>query len=191
MSNKQYSLDEAKTYRFVSDFYADVERELKYINRFSNTKLDTLVNVLTSESSNSNILSEENLIKRARIYKESDAVERYLCPTNAPFYGYNKEESYVNLKSAGEGRCQPKYIPYLYAADTDACCIAEVNPAIGSIVSVADIQINQELSILNLSKSYAISSKKVLWSMIFLIAKSFYIFSTCFQDHIIQTMIIF
>lgn len=160
MGNKQYSLDESKAYRLVSDFFADVERELKYINRFSNKKLDALVEILTSESSNTNILSKAKLIKRARIYKESDAIERYLHPTNAPFYGYNKEESYVNLKGAGEGRCQPKYIPYLYAADTDVCCIAEVNPAIGSIVSVADIWVNQELSILNLSKSYAISNKK-------------------------------
>lgn len=39
------------------------------------------------------------------------------------------------------------------------CCIAEINPAIGSIISVADVKANDKLRILNLSKTFAISSK--------------------------------
>lgn len=52
----------------------------------------------------------------------------------------------------------PKFIPYLYAANSVDCCISEINPSIDSIISVADIQIISKIRVLNLAESYAISS---------------------------------
>lgn len=158
MIGEHQIINAADSYRLISECFNNIEEELKNKNRFSNEKLDILVNALTSENSNIEVFNKITL-KRARIYNKADAVERFLNPTNTPFNGYDKEDSFVNLQGNSEGRCHPKYAPYLYAANSVECCIAEINPSIGSIVSVADIRANQELRILNLSKNFAISSK--------------------------------
>ncbi len=155
---EQQILNATDSYRLIVKYFDDIEKELKSKNRFSNKKLDNLVKALTSESSNIEVFDTITL-KRARIYNEPDAAERFLNPTNSPFNGYDKEGSFVNLQGTSEGRCHPKHIPYLYAANSVECCIAEINPSIGSIVSIADIIANQPLRILNLSKTFAISSK--------------------------------
>lgn len=156
--DEQQIINASDSYRLIAECFDSIEEELKRKNRFSNEKLDILVKSLTSESSNIEVYDTIKL-KRARIYNEPDAVERFCSPTNSPFNGYDKEGSFVNLQGTSEGRCNPKHIAYLYAANSVECCIAEINPAIGSIISVADIKVNDELRILNLSKTFAISSK--------------------------------
>ena len=158
MIDEHQIINATNSYRLIAEYFDSIEEELKNKNRFSNEKLDNLVKSLTSEGSNIEVFNEITL-KRARVYDASDAVERFLNPTDNPFKGYDKEGSFVNLHGTNEGRCNPKHIAYLYAANSVECCIAEINPSIGSIVSVADIRANQELRILNLSKTFAISSK--------------------------------
>ena len=158
MIDEHQIINATDSYRLIAECFGCIEEELKKKNRFSNEKLDILVKSLTSESSNIEVFNTLKL-KRARIYNEPDVVERFCNPTNDPFNGYDKEGSFVNLHGTSEGRCNPKYIAYLYAANSVECCIAEINPSIGSIVSIADIKANEELRILNLSKTFAISSK--------------------------------
>lgn len=49
-----------------------------------------------------------------------------------------------------ENRCSPKLIPCLYASDNIDTCISEVFPKQEDFVSVAEIEINQTLKLVNL-----------------------------------------
>ena len=142
----------------VVEYFKEALDELKYKNRFSNEKLDDIVTALTSESSNTQEFNRIRLY-RARKYTEPDAVARYKNPSDPPFQGYDEKNSFVNPKGI-EGRCNPQFIAYLYAANTVDCCIAEIHPGIDQVISVAEIVAIQPLKILRLSKTFAISSGK-------------------------------
>ena len=73
-------------------------------------------------------------------------MERFLNPPKGLFEGYDAENSFVNIRGT-EGRCNPKFIPYQYVANSPECCIAEINPGIDSVISVADIKATQNLRI--------------------------------------------
>ena len=147
----------ASDFKTTTEFFNCVSEELRTQNRFKNKKIDQLVELLISEDSNINTF-EQATFKRARIYNEPDQVERFLNPPEGPFEGYDAENSFVNMRGT-EGRCNPKFIPYLYVANSVDCCIAEINPCIDSVVSVADIKTTQKLRILNLSKNFSISRR--------------------------------
>ncbi len=144
--------------KLISEFFNSANDELKTKNRFTNQKLDSVVNALLSESSNIVELSGCTL-KRSRIYDKLDKYIRYDNPPKSRFKGFNAKDSFVNEKG-NEGRCNPKFIPYLYAADSMECSIAEINPGIDSVVSVANIKIKEKLKIVSLSSDYALSSTK-------------------------------
>lgn len=148
-------MQDSKKFKTATEFFDCVSLELRTQNRFENEKIDRLIKLLISEDSNIDTF-EKATFKRARIYNEPDQVERFLNPPAGPFEGYDAENSFVNMRGA-EGRCNPKFIPYLYVANSPECCIAEINPGIDSVVSVADIKATQNLRILNLSKSFAVA----------------------------------
>lgn len=86
-------------------------------------------------------------LKRARIYdilkdKEEKTPE---------FRGYGPEGSFVPPKNAtvSAGRANPSGIIYLYSASDVQTAIAEVNPSAKDEVSVAEIEVKDDLKILN------------------------------------------
>ena len=151
------TMDGLERERHISEFFRCANDELKKKNRFANEKLDCVVRALLSESSNIEELSD-CILKRSRIYDKPDRVSRYRNPPKCQFKGFNAKDSFVNEKG-NEGRCNPKFIPYLYAADTAECSIAEINPGIDSVVSVANIRIKEKLRIVSLSSRCAIDRK--------------------------------
>lgn len=148
-------MQNSSKFKTATEFFNCVSLELRKKNRFQNKDIDRLVDLLISENSNIEILKKATF-KRARIYTEPDAIERFLNPPNSKFEGYDATNSFVNTYGT-EGRCNPKFIPYLYVSNLVGCCIAEINPSIDSIISVANIKATEELRILNLSKRFAIS----------------------------------
>ena len=151
-------MDKSEKDKLISEFFERANNELKKKNRFTNRSLDTVVDVLLSENSNIIEISDGTL-KRARIYDKTDKVDRYYNPPKSRFKGFNAKDSFVN-KEGNEGRCNPKFIPYLYAADSLNCSIAEINPRIDSVVSVANIKIKENLRLVSLSSGFSISSAK-------------------------------
>lgn len=151
-------MDNLERDNLISKFFERANEELRKKNRFTNQSLDKVVEALLSEDSNIKEISE-GILKRARIYDKADKFSRYRNPPKSRFQGFNAKDSFVNEKGT-EGRCNPKFIPYLYAADSVHCSIAEINPGIDSVVSVANIKIKKSLRLVSLSSGFAISSTK-------------------------------
>lgn len=151
--------DADREIELINEFFSSVNEELKSKNRFSNEKLDKLIDSLVSEESNTEEIEVGTAFFRARKYTENDAETRFRKPSETLFQGYDKVNSYANLQAPNEGRCNPIFIPYLYVAESIPCCIHEIGAHIGDIISVAEISVKEPLKILSLSKRFAISSR--------------------------------
>lgn len=139
--------------RKILKFYAEAERELKYNNRFQNLKLNKIVDFLNYSEANRRFIKKETIYFRARIYDKLFTEERGAWDEADTFKGYDKDNSFVNTNFdlVSDGRCNPRWIPYLYVSESVKCCIQEVRPTIGSYVSVASIKVNRALKVLDLS----------------------------------------
>ncbi|MBR2500732.1 MAG: RES family NAD+ phosphorylase [Clostridia bacterium] len=149
MKIETHSINAKKIY----DYYFDAELELKNKNRFSNEKLDKIVDFLINFKVNETLIKKGTILYRARIYDEFDAEERYIYPSTNNFKGYDEKNSYVNLNNHTimGGRCNPAGIICLYASNSIQCCIHEIRPNIGEYVSVASIEVCNRLNMLDLS----------------------------------------
>lgn len=68
------------------------------------------------------------------------------------FCGYNAKESFVNpnIYSVEEGRCNYKYSPCLYTAESVCVAISEIKPLIHEVISVAKIKNKFDLKFVDL-----------------------------------------
>ena len=119
-----------------------------------------------------NFLSKGKKIYRARIYyPKADQEERknYNETERVSFRGYCKVGSFVPPSGIAvvEGRANPSYIRYLYAAEDITTAVAEVKPPLHSKVSVATIQVNSRIRLFNFSSLVAYcsspSSPEEIW----------------------------
>jgi hypothetical protein len=71
------------------------------------------------------------------------------------FWGYNEKESFVPSDNniVKDGRVNPAFIKYLYTAEDPYTALVEVRPYLGSKVSVAEIRVNETLTIADFSYS--------------------------------------
>lgn len=150
-----------------AQFINEVKKSIKYENRFFvNEEFNKYLSDLCSDRLLIKNFEKDSSLYRARIYNKSDKIKRFKEKQNdekiGDFIGFNAEESFVqkDLLRVGDGRCNPKYIPYLYTATDIETAIKEIRPQVYSAVSVAEIKINETLKILNLSENFAISSDK-------------------------------
>lgn len=76
---------------------------------------------------------------------------------NRIFYGYGKDESFVppNNDIVGNGRANPQYIKYLYVALDPYTAMIEVRPILESYVSIAQIEVLEDLKIMDLSLTFS------------------------------------
>ena len=66
------------------------------------------------------------------------------------FFGFNAKESFVAPSSATKDmRANYKYIPYLYCTNHPYTALLEVRPRMGSIVSVATIEVKEKIALLD------------------------------------------
>lgn len=139
-------------------FFQTVKNELKTQNRFFNKQIDELINRYISNPRYTTIIDDSLLLYRGRIYDNPDAAERFR-QTGLQFQGYDAQDSFVNLNynTVREGRCNPQFIPYLYAAISPGCCIHEIHPNIESFISIAEIKVMKSLKILDLSQKFFLS----------------------------------
>lgn len=135
----------------VYDFFIEADNALKHKNRFSNKNLDKLVAALIGNECCHGSLEKGTMLYRGRIYSERDAATKYYDHSRKVFKGYNRADSFVNLKAPKEGRCNPQLIPYLYVTSSPECSIHEIRPNINEYVSVANIKVLDRVSFINLS----------------------------------------
>lgn len=160
------------------DFITKVKNDFKKVNRFSCCEeLDKLIQKIVEEDSNKisiqpktfdyvnsalkgEMVFDKNYLYRARIYNEPNAEYTYKNPPKGDFKGYDEKDSFVNTKAPANGRCNPKGIAYLYAAESPECCVYEVRPNRDSIISVAQIEILEELKLLYINSRCAVADNK-------------------------------
>lgn len=145
------NFDESKVFLF----FDEAEKELKYKNRFKNDKLDELIEYIICDGVNKSRMRKGSVLYRARIYTELDAQEKFDSNNDVLFQGYDQIGSFINKEfdHVSDGRCNPKWIPYLYASKSEKCCIHEVRPRIKDFVSVAKIKVKTNLKIIDFSCS--------------------------------------
>lgn len=141
----------------VLNYFEEASEELKRNNRFTNEKLDKVVEALVYANMNAEIIKCGSIMYRARKYTEPNAVNRFLNCDTQTFQGYDKKGSFVNTTADKEGRCNPQYIPYLYVSESQSCCIAEICPRIGDFVNVAEIRVTAPIKILRLATGAVVS----------------------------------
>ncbi len=86
---------------------------------------------------------------------------KYLGEAN-PFKGLTKEASFIPPKEVkvSAGRANPKYVKYLYVAESPTTSMFEVRPFIFDAVNIAKIQANEPLKIANIAVDLNLSSNK-------------------------------
>ena len=84
--------------------------------------------------------------------------------SNASFWGYDEEKSDVPpIGTTSPGRINPDGIRYLYTADDIRTAILEVRPVLAQCVSVAQIEILEDINIYSFSEALEIDSEGKNW----------------------------
>ena len=108
-------------------------------------------------------------IFRARKARRGELNSNYREEAEINFNGFNKADSFVPPRSKIKvSRAMPSGIPCLYAAKDKRTAIAEVRPYAGSCVSVAEIRVNTDLTLVNLYYDMHISLSKIKRPMLWL-----------------------
>lgn len=123
------------------------------------------------------------ILYRARLYdREKDSEVK-----SPAFGGYGEKDSFVppNGKYVPHGRANPDRIVYLYAAHSINTAIAEVSPPLKAEVSVAEIEVLEQLTLLSFYSYCATSTgedTKILeWKRNFVLALS-RLFNRYYED---------
>lgn len=95
------------------------------------------------------IVPRDTILYRGRLVKSLDETE------------INKDDSFRGFDKSGSGITPPhktsdmranyKYIPYLYCTPDSYVAVAELRPHLGSVISIARLQVNEELKLFNLA----------------------------------------
>lgn len=152
----------------VYDLWKSFEKEILYKTRYY--VVHPLLEQLHEYLLNNELrIVEGELFYRARIITDSAQKDymmkvcvdedgdykRFLSKKNK-FKGLTKEASYVppdNLVIK-DGRANPRYIKYLYMAESPTTAIYEVRPLITDRINVSEIVVKNELKIANLTFDY-------------------------------------
>lgn len=117
-------------------------------------------------------LYEGTILYRARLYDREKETES----KTPAFRGYGEKDSFVppDGKYVPHGRANPDRIIYLYAAHSINTAIAEVSPPLKSDVSVAEIKVLEQLTLLSFCSYCATSmgedTKILEWKRNFVLA---------------------
>jgi copper chaperone CopZ len=162
-NTKELSIME-QSYKEVWKYIYDIKKSLEESNRFfSQNHNDFLENLKWIFENCSNVIQPKNILYRGRIYNVEDKYEKYHNPEKYEgdvFMGYDKKGSFINLNNQWpqEGRMNPHGIKCLYTAKDIDTCITELNPGYEELISIAEIEVKENLKIVDLSTSFAIGN---------------------------------
>ncbi len=162
MNNGEYKLKS----RYLQTFI----KEISFKNR--NPKDNKVLKILDDLSTNpERVLLPNDKLYRCRIVNKNSKLG-----AEKNFWGYSANESFVPPPECTKDmRANYKYIPYLYCASNPYTALVEVRPRIGSYVSVATIQVNEEMTLLDFTLSHL--PKKMKESKMNLFADLSYLYS--------------
>lgn len=164
-------------YDYARNLWNSFSDEVKYQHRFfpSHPILDE---IRTIAKKNEMTIKPGSLYYRARIIDDNayaehmitkcfgrnsteEDHERYRNKANK-FRGLSKEGSYVppNPSLIRDGRSNPKFIRYLYMAESPVTAVFEVRPLLFSAINVAGIEVKEQLRTTNLAADIDLNPKK-------------------------------
>jgi len=159
------------------DLWESFKEELVYRNRFI-VNHEILEYLKLFSQKNQLYLDKDKILYRARIYTgdldyikyinsdfnceqlgEADHIRMLQGKHNIDsrrvngFWGYGKDDSFVPTDNdcISDGRTNPAFIKYLYTAEDPYTALVEVRPYLESKVSVAEILINEPISVADFS----------------------------------------
>jgi hypothetical protein len=137
--------DEENLRSAAANWYSS-KNELLYNNRFfpkNYDKFSELISLLCSTSKR--IVPKDTILYRARLFNKC------LPKKKRKFYGFDENGSFIAPKEATKNsRSNPQYISYLYTSEDRITALMEIRPTLEDKVSIAEILVNQSLSIANL-----------------------------------------
>lgn len=155
------------------ELWTSFKEEVLYKNRFI-IKHDVLDYLKHFAETNQVKIEKDTILYRARLFTDNDTYIKYASSvveglevddhlkraylklnngtnTNpeSGFWGYDEKGSFVpsNNDTVNDGRANPAFIKYLYTAEDPYTSIVEVRPYLQSKISVAQIKINEPLTI--------------------------------------------
>lgn len=151
----QYLQSIADSLKNENRFFVDVRFQKLLFDLFSASRNEWMI---------STVLQQSNVLYRARIYKESDRMDRFEHSEKyIPFQGYDKEHSGPPPKEgATEGRANPAGISYLYAATDPETALKEIRVQSGEYVSVATVKIKQDIALADLASGWCGLEKETI-----------------------------
>jgi len=137
----------------------DVKERLLHENRFytEDKFRDGLDRIINDECET---IEKGRVFYRARVYNEEDRYNKWHegVIENDIFKGYNRVESFVNLKNSNAGRGNPEGISYLYMSSDRETCALEVCSKENVAISIAQIRVNKDLKVVDLSANGYVSN---------------------------------
>lgn len=123
-------------------------KEIQYKNR--NPQNIRVLNLLDDKSTNAErILLAGTYLYRCRVITDTSKIAQ-----ENGFYGYNAKESFVPpAEISKDMRANYRYIPYLYCSNNLYISAIEVRPRLSSKISVATIEVNEPLRLLDFTIS--------------------------------------
>lgn len=127
-----------------SKYLKEFIHEIQYNNR--NPQDTKALDLLDDISTNPEIIIQNGtLLYRCRIVTDKKDTGK-----NVKFYGYGAKESFVPPpKVTKDMRANYKFIPYLYCTNNPYIALVEVRPRLGSLVSIATIEANETIRLLD------------------------------------------
>ena len=168
----------SSNYDKAQDIWTSFCNEVKYQHRFfpSHIVLDKIGEIARK---NEMVIKPGSIFYRARIIDHDAACTEHMVakcygPNSTEedhkwysnkanmFRGLSKDGSYVPPNSAliREGRSNPKFIRYLYMAESPTTAVFEVRPLLFSSINVAGIEVKEQLKIANLAVAIGLDSKE-------------------------------
>lgn len=127
-----------------SKYLKDFIEEIQYRNR--NPRDIKILELLDDLPTNpERILNLNTKLYRCRLIHDMKKAGK-----EAGFYGYGKDDSFVPpAEVTRDLRANYRYIPYLYCANHPYTALVEVRPRLGANVSIATINVNEKLTLLD------------------------------------------
>ncbi|WP_407112419.1 RES family NAD+ phosphorylase [Bradyrhizobium sp. LMG 9283] len=137
-------------------FVQSVKSDLRYVRSPSaNGFLDE---VLASCPSRKLTIPKDRIFWRARLgceWQEVEQTDGEITAVVEEDRPYRAEGMKPIPNWQSEGRANPRGIPCLYVADDRDTALAEVRPWIGATISLAQLQVNRELTVIDCSRHHA------------------------------------
>ena len=156
----KYTLDK------MSTFYRARKMDIAKFSSF----VGSLIEKVSEEYENYGYLEQFNNVKDVWDYLSNlslDELERLfnynIDLKNILFWGFDETESDAPPKEkAVAGRANPDFISYLYAAKVEETAISEIQPTNGQIISVAEIELKNDLNLFNFNFYEAFNNNQEL-----------------------------